>query len=239
MSGRIYNSVKEAVAEVQRELMEMGIQVGSHSYQDKIVDGNDDFVTKELQAYSFTIVSPDWREALEQVSAWYGDNVATWVRAEFEERTGFEPFNPGEAWKLRHKVWRQFIESDGRFSYTYSERMYPQLVPVVNELKTHMCTRQAIVEMHNNHDDLHNMGGKRRIPCSMFYQFLIRRGALDCIYVMRSSDFYTHFVNDLTLAIMLQNWVRDQVGGLTTGNFHMFVSSLHAFNKDLKARGIF
>jgi len=242
MSGRIYENCKDAIEETERELFEMGLEVSGYSYQDKVVEGNDDFTTKELQAYSFDVMSPDPAEALQCVERWYGNTVRTWVEAEFEERvdpTG-RGQNPGNAWRIRKEVWEQFLENTGRFAYTYSERMSPQLPPVIRELKAHPSSRQAIIELHSNVYDLPRLGGLRRIPCSMFYQFLIRNGAMDCIYVMRSSDFLTHFVDDLTLAILLQDYFRVQVDrSLAMGKFSMFVSSLHAFKKDLRAKGIF
>ena len=244
MAGRIYSNVKEAVNETQRELAEMGILVAGHSYQDQLVEGKPEFVTKELQAYDFTIAKPHVAEALDQVIMWYGVKVEQWVRAEFDERVSIRPENPGTAWGLRPHVWSQFLERDGEFAYTYSERMGCQLNRVIGELREHPQTRQAVIEIHTNHGgDIDRMGGRRRIPCSMFYQFMIRNGAMDCIYVMRSSDFLTHFVNDITLAIMLQDWMRSKVdngmGTLKMGNFTMFISSLHCFQKDIDAKGIF
>lgn len=242
MSGRIYSNVHEAIEEVQRELFEMGIDVKGYSYQDKIVEGDEAFTTKELQAYSFTITTPRLTEALRTVHEWYGEKVHNWVLDEIAERVGFSThgLNPGLAWCGRKEVWEQFLEADGKFAYTYSERMAPQLNVIIHELKRHPQSRQAIVSIHNSILDLESLGGKRRIPCSMFYHFLIRRGAMDCIYTMRSSDFLTHFVNDVVLAILLQDWVRRAVDpGLKMGDFHMFVSSLHAFKKDMDAKGIF
>jgi len=87
-----------------------------------------------------------------------------------------------------------------------------------------------------------SMGGKVRVPCSMFYQFLVRpsKGVdkLNAIYVMRSSDLLTHFVNDVYLALKMQEHIATEVG-LEVGTFTMFVSSFHAYYKDLKAFGIF
>ena len=236
--SRIYSNVSEAVKEIEREIFEMALTVKSYSYQDKVIEGDEDFDSKELQGYTFKIVGPDPVEALKTVEEWYGLEVKEWVEAEFDERVS-GPMNPGEAWKLRRDVWEQFLESDGKFGYTYSERMAHQLDPVINELKEHPGTRQAIIEMHNNDEDLARLGGRRRIPCSLQYQFMIRREAMDCIYVMRSSDFATHFIDDITLAILLQDYIRSQVGIEKMGTFTMFISSLHCFNKDLKAKGIF
>ena len=72
-------------------------------------------------------------------------------------------------------------------------------------LKEKPSTRQAILEMYNFTKDMGNWGGKARIPCTMHYQMVIREGKLDLIYVMRSSDFLTHFANDQILAMEMQN----------------------------------
>ena len=247
MAGRVFSNVREAIKEVERELFEMGLEVNGYSFQDQIHEGDTGMVTKELQAYDFTIIAPNPDEALQCVAEWYGADVLDWVWAEFKERVelpSVEGTNPGEAWKLRRGVWEQFLEESGKFSYTYAERMAPQIGLAVKELRQHPTTRQAIIEIHSNLHDLCYMGGKRRIPCSMFYQFMIRNWAIDCIYVMRSSDFLTHFVNDLALAVLLQDYMRVQVDSnfsqpLKQGNFTMFVSSLHAFAKDMEAKGIF
>lgn len=244
MAGRVFSNVREAIKEVERELFEMGLEVHGYSFQDQIHEGDAGMVTKELQAYDFTIVAPDPDEAMHCVEDWYGVDVQNWLWAEFKERVGINPVNPGEAWKLRRDIWEQFLEKNGKFSYTYSGRMSLQLNAVIRELKTHPMTRQAIIEIHSNLHDIDRMGGKRRIPCSMFYQFMIRNWAMDCIYVMRSSDFLTHFVNDLALAVLLQGYMRVQLDSncpqpLKQGNFTMFISSLHAFRKNMEAKGIF
>lgn len=65
----------------------------------------------------------------------------------------------------------------------------------------------------------------------MFYQFMVRDGKLDVIYVMRSSDFATHFQNDIWLADELRRYIASQLN-LPIGKFIMFVSSLHIYKKD-------
>jgi len=231
---RIYQSVREAIFETERELLEMGIDFQSYSYQDKIVNENDDFMTKELQSYGFQIIAPDPEEAITVSKFILGDKIEPWIRAEFEERVGGLPLNPGKSWELRKNIWEQFLESSGKFSYTYSQLMFSQIKPIINELREHPHTRQAIIELHNNIYDLPKLGGKRRIPCSMHYQFMIRNGGMDCIYVMRSSSFYEHTTNDVTLAIMLQNYIREQVDpALKQGVFTFHCGSLHAFKKQL------
>ena len=143
--------------------------------------------------------------------------------------------NPGEAYKLRHDVWDEFLVErsyaiEKRFEYTYAERMHDQIKVNVEELKKHPETRQAIIQIHNRMRD-QEMMGKERIPCSMTYIFMIRDGKLDIIYYMRSTDFATHFQNDIWLAMELQNWMAAQIGR-EVGKYIMFANSLHIYKKD-------
>ena len=57
------------------------------------------------------------------------------------------------------------------------------------------------------------------------------------IYIMRSSDFLTHFCNDQYLAMSMQKYIADEIGA-PVGKYTFFTGSLHCFYGDLKARGI-
>jgi thymidylate synthase len=165
-----------------------------------------------------------------------------WADSEFLERVSNEDINPGKAYKLRDNVWNEFLH-DGKFAYTYNERIKKYKDAIVQQLKTNPTTRQAIIPIFEGHIDVPNMGGKKRIPCSILYQFMIRKDEngkdkLHAIYFMRSSDLLTHWSNDLYLAIKLQRWIAEQVG-IEPGNMTMFISSFHAYFKELKKYKIF
>ncbi len=240
---RIYTSCLEAVDEVERDLWEMGVEVRTHSMQDKVIEDNPDFYTKELSPYMFQVTKP-WDDINQFLIHFAGGSsteigrAMTWAEMEFGERVQWLiPINPGEAWKTRGGVWKEFLH-EGKFAYTYNERIRTQLVKVVKELENHPGTRQAIIEIHNNEFDLDSMGGVARVPCSMHYQFLIRQDKVDLIYVMRSSDFLTHFGYDNWLAIRLQKYMADTLER-KIGRYTFMTGSLHAYYKDLKAKGIF
>jgi len=80
--------------------------------------------------------------------------------------------------------------------------------------------------------DIKSLGGKRRIPCSMFYQLLIREGKLDIYYIQRSCDFMTHWANDVWQAVWLMKHICGHLDGIEEGKFFHFITSLHAFRKD-------
>lgn len=247
---RIYKDMLECVREQERNLVEMGIEIPNYSMQNKIVDGDKDFFTKEVRGECFIVKSADKaEEAIEYMNENYNSGLdISWTNAEFAERISEDFTNPGEAWKLRKEVWSQFLNSRNQMDYTYNERIMAQLKTILRELKDHPSSRQAIIQIHMNRYDLASLGGKKRIPCSMYYQFLLREGKLDVFYTMRSCDFATHFINDVVLAGMLRNHIvnemnkdfelegRPEVG---IGNIVYFCGSLHVYYKDLKNKEVF
>jgi len=260
---RIYTNLYEAVNETERELWEMGIEVWPQSMQDKIVKDNPDYLTKEIRGYAFKIVNWSWNMAVvKQVMEHFfknkADDVLTYILAEFRERVCGSAHNPGKAYLYRKDLWEEFLHG-GKFAYTYSERITPQLPTILGELQTNPESRQAIINIHSNicpqidrqlkdtgqdtnfvgwSADLHNRGGGGRIPCSMYYQIMIREEKVDFIYAMRSCDFLTHFPVDISLALLLQDWFSDKLE-LDVGTFTWFCGSLHAYAKDMKEREIF
>jgi len=236
--SRIFANCKEAISEVQRDLYEMGVEVHTQTMQNKDISKDEGYKTKEMQNYSFCILdSTDMDDIVKE-------SELDWCHAEFEERiAGWNnadthvPLNPGEAYKLR-AVWDEFLNDgkEGKFGYSYNERMYWQIKPVLDELRLHPETRQAIIEVHDRSIDQDRMG-KIRVPCSMNYQLMIRNGKLDIIYNMRSTDFFTHFKNDIWLACRLRNWFAAQLQ-IEPGKYFMNASSLHAYKKDFP-EGVF
>jgi thymidylate synthase len=206
----------------------MGIRVHPKSYQDKNVEGNPDFDTLELQNYIYCVTSPNTEDL---------KPTQPWASREFWERIcGEGTMNPGSAWEQREEVWRQFLQPNGKFAYTYDERMYYQLDPIMGELKNNPDSRQLFMSIWDPDIDIHKLGGISRIPCTIGYIFQARGGKLNITYLMRSCDFATHFVNDVWLAHRLQDFVAASVG-MPVGMFTHFIASLHVFHKDVK--GVF
>lgn len=260
---RIFSNPFEAMREVERDLFEMGIEVQTKSMQDKIVIDNPDYVTKEIQGYSFKIVNWNWDnkhvdKILKYFFAEEAVEVFRYIHTEICERTFGKASNPGNSHKYRIELWKEFLHN-GKFAYTYSERISPQLQIILEELRSNPGTRQAIINIHSNicpkidgtvfdtgedtnyvisSADLYNRGGGGRVPCSMYYQIMVREEKVDLIYTMRSCDFLTHFPVDITLALLLQNWFANKLK-LKVGMFTYFTGSLHAYQKDMVKRGIF
>jgi len=228
---RIYINLEECFRETERDLKEMGIIYVSETVQDKVKKVN----TIELNNYGYTLIDPDYREVL-GVAGKQGINLV-WLRAEASERGYFslKQKNPNPAYRKNLKFWKPFLR-DGCFSYTYPERLHPQIDRVIHELKIRPNTRQAVLTLYDWHQDIMNLGGRDRIPCSMYYQFLIRKGKLHCSYTMRSCDLYKFFLSDVALAIYLMTKIAECVNR-PIGNFTHFIGSLHAFESELE--GVF
>lgn len=227
---RIYRDCYELMSEIAREVIEMGIRVNTKSMQNKIIGGLEGFGTLEILNYSYCLKSRAREEAL-----FIGDpRSVEWVKAEFNERVNPTAGNPGEAWKLRHELWANFQDSTGKFDYTYSERINynHNLSRIIVEIMDNPGSRQLILPIFSL-TDLENIGGKKRIPCSIYYQFFVRNGQLDIQYSQRSADVYTHFGNDVWLAWELMEYVA-KATGITPGYLYHNLGSLHVYNKDIE-----
>lgn len=231
---RIYSSSYELMSEMGRELNSYGQTVKPKTYQNKNIEGNEDFVTKEIICQQYCLTSlqdPTW--------LFFYSRSREWADAEFQERIDTSDIiNPGKAWELRKDLWEQFLVN-GKFDYTYNERIIHVIKPLIRLLKDDNDTRKAVLPIFNGDMDgldTNRYDGSRRIPCSMYYDFLIRQNGkgekvLHICYHQRSSDFVTHFGNDVYLAWRLMEYVAKEVG-VKPGYLYHTIDSLHTYQKD-------
>lgn len=254
---RIYSSSRELMSEMGRDLWEMGHEVKPKTYQNKVIEGDENFITKEEFCKQYCLTSLNDPEFL-----FIFTKAKEWADAELKERLSGECINPGKAWELRKEVWQQFLVEDDEptpdmiepyyFDYTYSGRINSSVInPVFDEnerydverksyiptiealiklLKFDPDTRKAVLPIFTDQDcDYYD--GSRRIPCSMYYGFFIREGQLNMTYHQRSSDFVCHFGNDVYLAWRTMEYVADRVG-VKPGHLIHTIDSLHCYKKD-------
>lgn len=231
---RIFNNFNEAFSEIKRDLAEMGINIHTKTMQNKNIENDDNYSTKELQFYSYRILNP--HKDMDYLFSELPD--PDWAIAEWEERKqGIQgnPINPGEAYKLRESVWKEFLNSEGKFDYSYSERfnMNDQVQKVIDALKRDNMSRQAYITMWVPRDYDYLGTAVSRVPCSISYLFQYRQGKLNMEYSMRSCDFSTHFKNDVFEALLLMAYVSDKTS-LPLGDFIHHIASLHIYKKDIK-----
>jgi len=224
---RVYANCYELMSEIFREVWEMGHIVHPHSMQNKVVKDDENFSTKEITNYSYSLTS------INKISyLFYADpKVREWADAEFDERIDSEYVNPGKAWKLREHIWKEFINKLGQFDYSYNRRIAYSLHYVIHELKRNPDSRQAIIAIWDPIVDSSGMGGDFRIPCSIYYQFLIRDNRINIIYNQRSADVVTHFGNDVYLAWRMMMHIAAKIE-VNPGYLFHNIGSLHAYRKD-------
>ena len=236
---RIYMNAEEAFEEVKRDLAEMGIWVKPKTMQDKVIEGDVNYETTELQNYCYTILNAKSKDV--------PGVVQPWADLEFEERV-YDPFlrspdgevsdpnflNPGTAWKTRPDVWGECMH-EGKMGYTYNELIWnnDQFTKIVDRLREDPDSRQLWISLWDPTRDPDLLGGVSRVPCSLGYGLQVRNGKLNLHYVMRSCDFSPHFANDVYLAIRMLEYI-SKLTGYPVGNFTHTVFSLHVYRKDLK-----
>lgn len=224
---RIYADAYELMSEIFREVWEMGHIVHPKSMQNKDVADNEDFQTKEITNYSYCLTSLNKVDYLFFADA----RSKQWSMEEFMERISPLYVNPGSAWRIRPELWEQFLNEKGRFDYSYHDRMHFSLNCAIKELKRNPDSRQAIINVWDARIDPAELGGKRRVPCSVYYQILVRDGRTNIIYNQRSADVVTHFGNDVFLAFQLMKHVANEIGVKPGYLFHN-IGSLHAYKMD-------
>lgn len=280
---RIYTDFKEVISEIKRDLIEMWQPISTYSMQNKIVEWNSDYETKEITNYSFCLSNfdniedmidfPEFEKAeknrieqyfkthkvedyspeyktVEEIKENWKNILKIWLFDDFNER--IKPLvNPGEAYKLRPWVWEEFLHKWDKnkmlFDYTYSERII--ISDLFKEIVQHPMSRQYVYNIWN-YEDRWFVNGKKRIPCSLSYQVLIRpNGELDengkqllavnIIYTMRSCDFLTHFPIDIIQAVNLIKYFTKHLNNFkkdysfVPGKLYYNCASLHLYKKDL------
>lgn len=233
---RIFNDYDEAFSEIKRDLAEMGINVHTKTMQNKNIENDDNYSTKELQFYSYRILDPLNPNKISQLFQRLPNKP--WAIKEWDERkAGIEgnPVNPGEAYKLREYIWNEFLNEEGKFDYSYSERfaMNDQVQKVIEALKRDNLSRQAYITIWKPEDSSYLGTAISRVPCSLSYLFQYRQGRLNMEYSMRSCDFNTHFPNDVYEALCLMSYVSEKTG-LPVGDFIHHIASFHVYKKDIK-----
>lgn len=235
---RIYANAYELMSEMGRNLFEMGRENCPKTMQNKIVEGNDDFITKELICEQYCLLDLPDPDML-----FVFNHSREWADKEFCERVSKLDNNPGEAYKLMENVWGEFLDKSGKFDYTYNERLnhipgsiLNPISEVIELLKKDPDTRKAILPIYSTMDTMYIYSGAKRIPCSMYYDFLIRPNVkgedqLNICYHQRSSDFVTFFGSDVYLAWKMMAYIAAAVG-VKVGNLYHTIDSLHSYKKD-------
>lgn len=187
---------------------------------------------------------------------------APWAEDHFQERVGGEPVNPppSNLWWPYAQAGNEDHKNGEIFSHTYPERFWPRFANVGGETNTgrqvfvphvgvrfeygdyldllmvladNPATRQAYLPIWFPEDLAASKWGER-VPCSLGYHFLIRRGELHVEYHIRSCDVVRHFRDDVYMAGRLAQDILDRTKiDAVPGKLVMNIGSLHAFPPDI------
>lgn len=244
MNELIFTNTRDVVPTLRSELELNGLEFMASA-------GNaigEERKCKELLGASFKIL--DWSDREEMVHE-NGLNLM-FLKWDFIDRISPGPVNPGKAIDFdttgalkpflrdpgmqrslylvgndREPIFRVEHIDRSHLDYTYSERMWYQYEPVIEILKSKSETRQAYISIWNPSIDISRLE-KKRVPCSIGYQFFVREGKLNVIYLMRSLEVSKCLGNDIYTSSRLLEFIADKVG-VECGFLQFSVGSLHIF----------
>ena len=234
---RLFENCVDAVSEVTRDLLSRGQIVFDPTVQGEVVE-RADFEMKELLGYSYTIMDGSDKELMIE---WAIENFPTcsitteWAELWFKERVSGVPYNPPPSWKLRAEYWEKYLTDEGKFDYTYCERMQ-NFDKVIEALKQNLYRRGAYQTVYESSQDLDQTLAGKRVPCSLGYHFVVRPTVhgdrLKVLYYMRSCDLINHLPSDVYIAFRIAEYVAEKLG-VQVGSLTHTISSLHAYIADV------
>jgi len=239
---RVYKNLSEMIEETARELFSRGIRRFDQTRQGKKIDEP----TVELIGYTYTVSDPSDYDEFFAISRkicqrdFHRRAIAERWFSEMIGLRGRRCENPQTFWMLHPELRDYFLKycsEDGRESYTYCSRLKGQIEKVIEKLAENPERRGAVISVWRAWD-LERVGD-RRVPCSMFYQFITRQELdgrrVDVIYVQRSCDFINFFPFDVYRACRLAEYIAERLGW-RQGRLIHFISSLHAFESEVPDR---
>lgn len=133
------------------------------------------------------------------------------------------------------KFWNK-ISDDGEnanSAYGYLIRLafnFDQIEKVVELLKKDPNSRRAKININTPNE---NVIETKDEPCTMFLQFMIRDGKLNCTAVMRSNDIWLGFPYDVAFFTELQKYIARRLQ-VNYGTYTHIAISLHVYERNLE-----
>jgi len=243
---RNYKNCLEAIKNVARDLAVRGITYNAKTVQNRLLE---DTEFKELIAVQFSIL--DIRDKRDDMLDYiFKDknealNIKRYIYQECYERFEDLDINPGKSYLYREEFWKQYLNNEGKFDYTYNERLHlnSQWIKAIETLKLDKGNRQAIISIWNPSEDINYTNGIKRVPCSIYYHIIIRDDKVHLIYRMRSSDLVNHLPIDLYLATLTLEKalvdLRTRYPELKAGYLFFSSDCLHVLHEDIKKFNLF
>ncbi len=234
---RIYNNCVEMLDETYREIWKRGQTIFDKTVQGKEVDSKD-FEQKEIIFYNFRVDNfDDMKIMLDKANKIFSKQHLSLEVAQkwFEDMINNNSLH--ENWwdmtEYTKNYFNQFCnEGNNCASYSYGERIIPQLQALIEKLKSNKYSRGAIITMPNQ-DDIKKKG--RRVPCTTAYHFICRPtlhgDKLNLIVMQRSCDAINFFPLDFAKATLFLQYIAKETR-LEVGSLIMSINSLHIYSKD-------
>lgn len=233
--SKLYPNFKAVIDSARQQLIDVGKWVAGDQWQSRDVRDKPEMITREILFFSFRVAVMG--ENLAALAKDIGPNLP-WADDHFHERVGGEPLNPGEQWAKW--PWgnsaKTFQDSEGQFSHTYMERIWPKYAGTtfgghvsghLEQIETAATRgiRYAYGDLNDVISHLHahplsrqaylpiwfpedtGVAHRERVPCTLGYHFIQREGYLHTTYYIRSCDIVRHFQDDIYLAVRLKLWL--------------------------------
>lgn len=235
---RIFSSCVEMLDETYREIWKRGQTIFDKTVQSKIVTEGEGFEQKEIVFYNFRVDNfDDLKEMLEKSRKMFEKEhhdikvAEKWFDDMINNKTLHE--NWWDMTEYTKKYFKDFCdEGNGNASYSYGERIIPQLPALIEKLKKNPYSRGAIITMPIL-EDINRVG--RRVPCTSSYHFLCRPtingDKLNLIVNQRSCDAINFFPLDFVKSVLFLKHIAKETG-LSVGYVIMNIGSLHIYAKD-------
>lgn len=119
-----------------------------------------------------------------------------------------------------------FEVDEGKWSYTYHQRMDGQIQGVINELRRNPHSRRAVIRVADKYDLMMDDP-----PCLQLIQYQLRDNRLDCTVYFRSNDLWkATFMNAFAL-IELQKYIADELV-VEMGTYEHIATNCHIYEQD-------
>lgn len=130
--------------------------------------------------------------------------------------------------------YERFGDENGEAHGAYGPRVGPQVQQVVQLLKNAVRSRQSVIALWTNKDlELAvTENTVKDLPCTLSWQFLVRKKALHMIVTMRSNDIWLGMPYDVFAFTCYQRVLAGELG-VGVGEYHHQVGSLHLYKKHI------
>lgn len=148
---------------------------------------------------------------------------------EVETEDYFLGLNPGYVHLSPWRFYKKWIQTNGKYHYTYGSRGGIYINDVVKKLKDDPTSRHAVVNLFNTDKDLYN----EFVPCSTQWIFYISKNKLNMVTTMRSQDACRGFFLDTFAYPLIQQIIAKRLG-IEMGKYYHIILNSHIYYDDIE-----